>query len=147
MDPFPHHYTVAAEARPIGDVTLQGADLSALASAPPIEFGGPGDRWSPEALLVAAVADCFVLTFRAVARASALPWISLTCATTGTLDRVDRATQFTAFHTRVRLEIPHDADRALAHRLIERAEHVCLVTNSLKAESHVDADISIAELA
>jgi hypothetical protein len=33
----------------------------------PREFDGRGNQWSPESLLAAALADCFVLSFRAVA--------------------------------------------------------------------------------
>ena len=39
-----------------------------IESAPPKEFDGPGDQWSPEQLLTAAVADCFVLNFRTMTR-------------------------------------------------------------------------------
>ena len=87
MQDFPHHYRVGATAEPDGDVSLTGDGLDAIASAPPAEFGGPGDRWSPETLLVAAVADCFILSFRVIARASKLPWISLKCEVEGTLER------------------------------------------------------------
>ena len=73
MQDFPHQYSATALANVEGDVNLQSERLPSLVSAPPSEFGGPGDRWSPETLLVAAVADCFVLTFRAIARASQLP--------------------------------------------------------------------------
>ena len=62
MQAFPHHYAVVATADMHSDVALEGKGLPPIASAPPTEFGGPGDRWSPETLLVAAVADCFVLT-------------------------------------------------------------------------------------
>ena len=65
MHPFPHNYGVSAHATPVSDVAIEGATLPSIQSAPPAEFGGPGDRWSPETLLVAAVADCFILTFRA----------------------------------------------------------------------------------
>ena len=43
------------------------------------EFGGPGDLWSPETMLAGAVAGCFILTFRAAARASSasIPWRKL----------------------------------------------------------------------
>ena len=61
MQPFPHHYSVVAKADMQGDITLEGERLPPIQSAPPTEFGGPGDRWSPETLFVAAVADCFVL--------------------------------------------------------------------------------------
>jgi organic hydroperoxide reductase OsmC/OhrA len=55
-----------------------------------------GGQWSPETLLVAAAVDCFVLTFRAIAAASKLPWERLSCNGEGTLDRVDGVTRFTA---------------------------------------------------
>ena len=67
MQAFPHEYTVDGRAFPRGDITLDSDRLPALCAAPPPEFDGPGDRWSPETLLVAAVSSCYVLTFRAVA--------------------------------------------------------------------------------
>src|SRR6266705_836523 len=86
----------SAEGTSAGDILLDAPRVPGLRSASPAEFGGPGDRWSPETLLVGAVADCFVLTFRAVARASKLSWTSLQCDVTGHLDRIDRVTQFTS---------------------------------------------------
>ena len=74
MHPYPHLYTVQASANPTGDVPVTSAGLPALATAPPAEFDGPGDRWSPETLLVAAVADCLLLSFRGVARANKFAW-------------------------------------------------------------------------
>ena len=97
MQDLPHHYRVIAAGAVEGDVELTAERLPSLRSASPAEFGGPGDRWSPETLVVAAVADCFVFTFRAIAKFSKLAWISLTCDVTGTLDRVDRVPQFTVF--------------------------------------------------
>ena len=60
-----------ASAAPAGSVDVTSAGLPDLATAPPVEFEGPGDAWSPETLLCAALVDCFILTFRAVARAAA----------------------------------------------------------------------------
>ncbi len=70
MHPFPHRYIVNAAMRPDGDVPLSTEGVRIIESAPPKEFDGPGNQWSPEALLTAAVADCFVLSFRAIAAAS-----------------------------------------------------------------------------
>ena len=70
MHDFPHHYAVSATAETASNVSLSSEDVAAIESAPPVEFGGPGGHWSPESLLVAAVADCFVLSFPAIARAS-----------------------------------------------------------------------------
>ena len=143
MQQFPHHYSVTARAQTQGDVALEGERLAPISSAPPTEFGGPGDRWSPETLLMAAVADCFVLTFRAIAGVSRFSWVSLDCAVTGTVDRVDRVTQFTALQFRARLAVPSGADEDRARRLLEKAEETCLVTNSLKVRPQLETTIEI----
>ena len=72
MQEFPHHYVATATARPGHNVDVGSPGLVSIPSAGPAEFGGPGDLWSPETLLVAAVADCFVLSFRAIARKAKL---------------------------------------------------------------------------
>lgn len=141
MQPFPHRYEVAAEGTPTGEITLGGGRLPTLKSAPPAEFGGPGDRWSPETLVAAAVADCFVLTFRALASMAQLSWASLSCEAVGTVDRIDRVTRFTDVTVRARLEIPDGTDADKAHRVLEKAEQTCLVGNSLKATVHLEAQV------
>ena len=145
MQPFPHHYSVIAKADTQGDVALEGERLPPIASAPPTEFGGPGDRWSPETLFVAAVADCFVLTFRGIAALSRLPWLSLQCSVTGTVDRVDRVTQFTELEVHARLKVAPGVNEDQARRLLAKAEETCLVTNSLKIRPHLDAVVEIQE--
>lgn len=144
MQDFPHHYIVSAAANSVDNVILSSAGVPDLESAPPAEFGGPGDQWSPESLLVAAIADCFILSFRAIARASQLEWDSLTCEAEGTLDRVERSTQFTAITVTATLDVPAGTNEAKAARLLEKAEHLCLITSSLKAESHLEATVRVA---
>ncbi len=144
MQDFPHRYRVNAAAQPEGDVSLDGEHLPSLSSAPPAEFGGPGDRWSPETLLVAAVADCFLLTFRAIARASNLAWLSLACEVEGTLDRVERVTRFTQFAIRASLRVPSQTSEGRGKRLLEKAEEACLITRSLSAPVHLETTIELA---
>jgi organic hydroperoxide reductase OsmC/OhrA len=143
MQDLPHHYIVSAGAKVAGNVLLSGDGVADLESAPPAEFGGPGDQWSPESRLVAAVADCFILSFRAIARASRLEWDSLSCQVEGTLDRIERVTQFTGFAVTATLDVPADTDESKAQRLLEKAEQACLVTNSLKAGSHLEATVRV----
>jgi organic hydroperoxide reductase OsmC/OhrA len=147
MQAFPHHYTVSATATPGGDITLQGNGFREIRSAPPAEFDGPGDRWSPETLVVAAVADCFVLTFRGIAKLSKMPWTSLVCEASGTLDRIDRVTQFTDFVVRVSLDVPEGVDEDQVRQLLTRAEQTCLIANSLKATFHLEAHVRAVRLA
>jgi len=143
MHPYPHLYTVQASATPEGDVPVTSSGLPPLATAPPAEFDGPGDRWSPETLLCAAVADCFLLSFRGVARANKFAWSSLECTVDGTLNRVEGKTRFTHMVVRATLHAPAGTDEAKAVQLMERAEHVCLISNSLVAERSVEARVVI----
>ena len=142
MQDLPHHYRVAATAQPQGEVALATDGVDDLMSAAPVEFGGPGGHWSPETLLVAAVADCFVLSFRAIARASKLPWIGLQCAVEGTLARSDGKTRFTEFAIKATLDVAPDVDPEQARRLLEKAEASCLITNSLSGTTHLTALVS-----
>jgi organic hydroperoxide reductase OsmC/OhrA len=140
---FPHRYQVRASGAPEGRVVLRHDDLVPIESSPPIEFGGPGDAWSPEGLLVAAVADCFILTFRAVARASKLEWSSLRVRAEGTLERRDGVTAFTGFAIHAILGIDATDDESLARAALERAERGCLVSRSLKASVHLESELAI----
>jgi organic hydroperoxide reductase OsmC/OhrA len=141
MHPFPHRYTVSANASPQGSVRLAAEGLPAIESAAPKEFDGPGDQWSPEVLLTAAVADCFMLGFRAIATASKFTWISLECNTEGTLERIEGKSRFTKFHTTAKLIVPAGTDGERAKRLMEKAEQICLIANSLSAERHLTAEV------
>jgi len=144
---FPHHYAVAASSAADSNVVLRSPGLESLESAGPAEFGGPGDRWSPETLLVAAVVDCFILSFKAIARASRMEWLSLQCDAVGNLEKVDKVTQFTGFRIQATLEVPAGTREDKALRLLEKAEKSCLITNSLKADSRLRAKILIREMA
>jgi organic hydroperoxide reductase OsmC/OhrA len=138
---FPHHYRVAASCTVDGPVRLLAEGLPELASMPPVAFGGPGDKWSPEDLIVAAVADCFVLSFRAIAQASKFGFINLTCKVTGTLDKVEKLMAFTEFKIDALLSVGDGVDHERAKRLLEKAEQMCLITNSLTAQVHLETSV------
>ena len=144
MHPFPHRYAVNATVRPDGDVPLAMDGVRIIESAPPKEFDGPGNQWSPEGLLTAAVADCFVLSFRAIATASKYAWLSLESRTEGTLDRIDGKMCFTKFTTHARLQVAAGSDIERAKRLLEKAESMCLVANSLNSERHLTVEVATA---
>jgi organic hydroperoxide reductase OsmC/OhrA len=83
-------------------------------------------------LFVAAVADCFILTFKATATAAKLRWTSVVCNAAATIDRPEDAARFTRVELHTRLELPSQTDEEKARRLLEKAEKACLVGNSLR---------------
>jgi organic hydroperoxide reductase OsmC/OhrA len=145
MKPLPHHYDVTVKATEKNAVEITSRGLTALVSAPPPEFDGPGNLWSPEMLMVAAVADCLVLTFRAVAKLSKLQWNNLVCNAQGTVDRSDGVTRFTGIHLRVDLSIPAGSDLTKAQSILEKAEKACLVGNSLKCTPTLEVNLTLEE--
>ena len=56
------------------------------------------------------------------------------CVVQATLGRVEGVTQFTRVVTRVTLTIPESADTMLAERALAKAEHGCLIGNSLRCQ-------------
>jgi organic hydroperoxide reductase OsmC/OhrA len=149
MQPYPHLYSATAVGERIGPTRITSPDLPQLESAPPPEFGGPGGIWSPETLLVGAIADCFLLTFRSVARAAGLDWRRLACQVEGTLERAEGRARFTRFKICPRLAVSSEADIVRARGLLQRTEQDCLVSNSLsgrrtlEAEVYVDVDVDV----
>ena len=143
MQGYPHFYVASASAVNEGNVVVTGEGLPDLETASPPQFDGPLGVWSPETLFSAAVADCFILTFRAIARASKFEWTSLECNVEGILDRPERTTYFTAFNVHAVLHLPNDTKIELAQRLLEKAEHVCLITASLKSEIALTTEVLV----
>ncbi len=143
MHPYPHTYVVSAGGRSEGPVAVTSPKLPSIETAPPPEFDGPGGLWSPEALLCASLADCFILTFRAVSRAARFEWLQLDCRVEGVLERVAQISQFTRYRTFAKLTVLAATDVARAHELLERAERGCLIANSLRGNRSLETEILV----
>lgn len=79
MKPLPHIYKAQLSGGPEGYAVVSVPGIPELRTAPPADFDGPGDAWSPEQFLMAAVETCFLFTLQAVARhpsCRSRPWNS-----------------------------------------------------------------------
>jgi len=144
MQDLPHIYHAAAAAEGAANVTVSSAGLPDIETAGPPEFGGPEGVWSPETMLVGAVANCFILSFRAIARSARLDWLTLNCKAEGKLEKIEKFNQFTEFKVTATLTVPAGANEKKAGTILEKAEKYCLITNSMKGESHLEAEVIIA---
>ncbi|HEX8027629.1 MAG TPA: OsmC family protein [Vicinamibacterales bacterium] len=147
MKPLPHHYDVRLTGGPSGYARLETTGVPELTSAPPLEFDGPGDAWSPEHLLLASVQTCFLFTLRAVARASKLEFASLELAATGVVDRSGGITRFTEITLRPKIGVPPGTDRGRVLHALAKSEKACLVSASLSTPIHLAPEIVDAESA
>lgn len=111
-------------------------------SAPP-EFGGEPGAWTPEHFLLAAVASCFIETFKAVARASKLEFQGIEVSADGLVEKDAGGFRFTQITLRATLIIYAEEARAQGLRLLEKAEHVCLVARSLSASIALESKVLV----
>src|SRR5712692_9253849 len=144
MKPLPHRYAVHLTGGPTGHASLSSDGVPTLASAPPLDFDGPGDAWSPEQLLLAAVETCFLFTLRAVAQASNVAFTALALSGEGTVDLQDGVIRFTEIVLRPRLMLPAGADRERVLRAMAKAERACLVSASLSTPVRLEPQIEWA---
>lgn len=142
MKPLPHLYSARIAGGPTGYATLSSSGVPDLRTAPPLDFEGPGDAWSPEQLLLAAVEACFLLTFRSVAQASRLEFVSLSVEAEGVVDRVEGVTRFAQIVLRPRVALPPGTDGVRVRRALEKAERVCLVSASLDTPIRLEPEIT-----
>jgi uncharacterized OsmC-like protein len=91
----------------------------------PAEVGGTDLGPQPTDLLLAAVASCFTLAISYAARKRSLELTGLSVRATGRYDGL----RFGEVHVSARIGVPE----AELERLVEAAERVCYVTNTLRA--------------
>jgi peroxiredoxin-like protein len=143
MKPLPHRYQARLTGGPEGYAVLSADGVPDVRSAPPADFDGPGDAWSPELMLMAAVETCFLFTLRAVASASKAEFKSLELTGEGIVDREGGATRFIEIVLRPRVVIPAGADRERMLRLLEKSERACLISASLSTPVRLEPEVIV----
>lgn len=139
MASFPHEYKVSAKGGPDGTLPVESEGLPTLETSAPPAFGGPEGHWSPETMLTGAVANCLILTFRALA--SKLEWSDLEVDCAGVLEKGAGGIKFTKFKIKAKLTVGGDTDEDKARQTLENAKKFCLVTASLTAETELEAEV------
>ncbi len=142
MKPLPHQYDVHLTGGPAGYAQLSTAGVPELRTAPPEDYDGPGDAWSPEHLLLASVQACFLFTLRAIARLSRLEFTALELDASGTVNRQNGVTRFTEIVLRPRLSVAPGTDRERALHVLEKSEKTCLVSASISTHIRLEAEIT-----
>jgi peroxiredoxin-like protein len=115
-------------------------------TAPP-EFGGLEGRWTPESLLLCAIAGCFTTTFRAIAEYSKFKYADLEVQVEGAIKKVESGYAFTEIVIRPHLSISGENEEARGKRLLEKAQDLCLVARALSVPQRFEAQVRVNELA
>jgi len=115
-----------------------------VATPPEFKNGVPG-VWSPEDLLVAAVASCYAVTLVAVAEQRCLPLHQLHVSGTGHLTkRDDGRFGFVAIELTAMIGTEPESVEAMT-RIAHFAERGCLISLALDAPVHLDVVVKPVE--
>ena len=134
---FRYKVGVAWEGDRITTVTSTGKPDFVVATPPEFKNGVPG-VWSPEDLLVAAVASCFAVTMVAVAERRDLPLYQLDVTGTGHLtQRDDGRFGFVAVELTAHIQTAEPSIEALT-RAAKYAERACLISMALDVPVHLE---------
>src|ERR1700756_1573084 len=109
-------------------------------TAPP-EFGGLEGRWTPEDLLLSAVASCYTTTFHALADSAKLEYADLEVEVEGMIGKTDSGYSFSDIVIRPNLTICSEEEQTRAFRLLQKAKTVCLVSRALSVEPKFEARV------
>jgi len=111
-------------------------------SAPP-EFGGLQSRWTPEDLLLAALASCFTTTFRVIAGYSKFEYTDLQVEVEGTVSRSESGYSFSEIIIRPTLTIHDEEKRARALNLLQKTKAACLVSKALATVPALEPQVKV----
>ena len=112
----------------------------------PLQFGGVEGRWTPEDLLLGAVASCYTTTFRALAERSKFEYADLEVEVQGTINRAESGYQFSEIIMRPNLTILSEEGRERALVLLRKAEALCLVSRALTITQSFEPGVQIPSL-
>ncbi|HEY1263458.1 MAG TPA: OsmC family protein [Terriglobales bacterium] len=143
-----HTYRVAAWwASGQCGITKSESAPNAIHFAAPPQFGGLEGRWTPEDLLLSAVASCFTTTFQAIAGYSKFEYTDLEVSVEGTVAKTSTGYCFTRIVLRPLLTIPDEQGQARALELLKKTKSLCLVSRALGIEQGLEPRIEIGKMA
>src|SRR2546423_11920174 len=91
----------------------------------PSQFGGVEGRWTPEDLLMIALASCFTTTFQAIAGYSKFEYTDLAVEAEGTVSKTDTGYGFTEIVIRPNLTIDSEENPKQTISPLHKTKALC----------------------
>ncbi len=128
-----------------GIVSAESVPQAIEFSAPP-EFNGESEMWSPETFLLAAVASCYISTFRAISEYSKFDSVALDVTVDGTISKEQGGFHFSEVTVRPVLTVATEENTDRGLKLLLKSEAACLISRSLKAKVSVEPVVQVSKL-
>jgi organic hydroperoxide reductase OsmC/OhrA len=105
--------------------------LSPIECAIPQEFNGPGGGYSPEDLMVMAVMNCYIATFKVFAEKATLNFESIEVSGTIEINRLDSGIVGVK-SLKINVKLDGASDNSKAMMILEETRKNCLMANALR---------------
>jgi organic hydroperoxide reductase OsmC/OhrA len=138
--PFPHRYEISLSRQSDHSAVIHNDSASPVAGGVPPQFDGKPGFWSPEELLMSAVALCFMTTFQSFALKERIEILSYTSSAVGILDKTQAGLLFTQIELQIKIRVNRGV-RETVIPLIERSKKYCIISNTLRPAVEVVAEI------
>ena len=113
------------------DVVVRADGKPELAGSADVPFRGSADRWNPEELLLAALAQCHLLSYLHSAVRHGIVVVEYRDAATGTMEQVGDGGRFTSVTLHPHVTITDPAQRELAQHIHAEASANCFIAASV----------------
>ncbi|MGA7169743.1 MAG: OsmC family protein [Candidatus Sulfotelmatobacter sp.] len=112
--------------------------------ASPPAFGGMDGRWTPEDLLLGAIASSYTTTFRTLAENAKFEHTDFQVEIEGVVKNAPTGYSFTEIAIRAHLVIPDETERSRALKLLNTAKNLCLVSRALAVQQVFEPVVAVA---
>lgn len=112
----------------------------------PGSFGGLQTRWTPEEILLAAIAGCFTTTAQTIATEAKLDFADLEVESRATVIKVESGYQVSQIVIRPNVKIDSMEDRTRVFNLLKKAQQLCLVSRALSVSVKFEPQVEVAEV-
>jgi organic hydroperoxide reductase OsmC/OhrA len=112
----------------------------------PPAFGGLDGRWTPEDLLLCAVASCYTTTFQTLAENSTFEYTDLQVQVDADIRKAETGYAFAEVVIHAILTLSQAEEQARAIKLLHKAEGLCLVSRALSVKQKFEPLVQVREL-
>jgi organic hydroperoxide reductase OsmC/OhrA len=111
------------------------------------ELGGLDGRWTPEQLLLSALAGCFTTTFHDVARSAKFDYTDLEVEIEGSVRRNRTAGNiFNEILIRPRLTVHAEDQRETGLNLLRRTKSLCLISRAITVPQTLEPAVETGKI-
>jgi organic hydroperoxide reductase OsmC/OhrA len=120
--------------------------LSAIHFSEPEERGGIEGRWTPEQLLLCALAGCFTTTFQEEARTAKFLYIDLEVEAEGRGSKKKWGCSFNEIVLRPRLTVSSEKQLEEGMELLRRAQSQCPISYAISVTQMMEPRVEVSKV-